>query len=201
VADAYLAGLHARIARGDDVSRVASVASFFVSRIDTVVDSLIAMRLKEVSGGDKAELLRRLPGTAAIANAKLAYEWYRGFIRTERWQSVAANGARPQRLLWASTSTKNPQYRDVLYVEGLIGPETINTITPATLEAFSDHGQARVTLTENIDQARETMEGLAEAGISIDAVSTQLLDEGIQLFVKAFEKLLDGIDRKLTSLQ
>lgn len=201
VAEAYLAGLQARIARGDDVSRVASVASFFVSRIDTVVDSLITMRLKDVTPVDDREFLRSLLGKAAIANAKLAYQWYQDFIRTDRWLAVAANGARTQRLLWASTSTKNPQYRDVLYVEELIGPETINTITPATLDAFRDHGHARASLTEDITQATETMAALAEAGISIDAVTTQLLDDGIQLFSKAFDTLLDAIERKLTSLQ
>ena len=199
VAEAYLAGLCARIARGEDVSRVASVASFFVSRIDTVVDNLIAMRLKD--GSDDRRFLRSLLGKAAIANAKLAYLWYQDFIRTARWRTAAANGARTQRLLWASTSTKNPQYRDVLYVEELIGPETINTITPATLDAFRDHGHARPSLTESIDQAKETMAALAQAGISVDAVTKQLLDDGIQLFVKAFDKLLDAIDRKLTSLQ
>jgi transaldolase/glucose-6-phosphate isomerase len=199
VAEAYLAGLHARLARGEDVSRVASVASFFVSRIDTVVDNLIAIRLK--GGPDNAEFLRSLLGKAAIANAKLAYQWYQDFIRTDRWRTAAANGARTQRLLWASTSTKNPQYRDVRYVEELIGPETINTITPITLDAFRDHGHARASLTDDINQAQETMAALAEAGISFDAVTTQLLDDGIQLFTKAFDKLLDAIDRKLTSLQ
>ena len=199
VAEAYLAGLEARIARGDDVSRVASVASFFVSRIDTAVDGLVTSRLKEASNPDARALLQGLLGKVAIANAKLAYQWYEDFIRTDRWKAVGANGARTQRLLWASTSTKNPQYRDVLYVEELIGTDTINTMTLATLDAFREHGRLRVSLKEDLKEAHETMASLARTGISIDAVTTQVLDNGVQLFVEAFDKLVDAIQRKLTA--
>lgn len=201
VARAYLAGLEARIARGDDVTRVASVASFFVSRIDTAVDGLLAAQLKGAPNPDRDSLLQSLLGKVAIANAKVAYEWYEEFIGSDRWKAVAAKGARTQRLLWASTSTKNPQYRDVLYVEELIGADTINTITPATLEAFGDHGRARSSLTENIAQAHATLAALATVGVSIDAVTALVLDNGIQLFVTAFDKLLDAIQRRVSTLE
>jgi transaldolase/glucose-6-phosphate isomerase len=201
VARAYLAGLEARIARGDDVTRVASVASFFVSRIDTAVDGLLTTQLKGAPNPDRDLLLQSLLGKVAIANAKLGYEWYEEFIGSDRWKAVAAKGARTQRLLWASTSTKNPQYRDVLYVEELIGADTINTITPATLEAFRDHGRARSSLTENIAQAHATLAALATVGVSLDAVTAQVLDNGIQLFLTAFDKLLDAIQRKVATLE
>jgi transaldolase / glucose-6-phosphate isomerase len=199
VAEAYLAGLEDRIARGHDISHVASVASFFVSRIDTAIDTLLASRLREVSSSNEGALLESLLGKVAIANAKLAYQWYEHFIATDRWKTVAARGARSQRLLWASTSTKNPRYRDVLYVEELIGTDTINTITPATLEAFRDHGRARSSLTENVRQAHATMAALARVGISIDAVTADVLDSGVRLFVEAFDKLLDAIHQKLVT--
>lgn len=201
VAEAYLEGLEDRLAQGHDISHVASVASFFVSRIDTAVDTLLASRLKEVSNSDEAALLQSLLGKIAIANAKLAYQWYVHFIARDRWTAVAARGARSQRLLWASTSTKNPRYRDVLYVEELIGTDTINTLTPATLEAFGDHGHARSSLTKNVTQAQATMAGLAKAGISLDVVTAQVLDNGIKLFVEAFDKLLDAIQRKLSAIE
>jgi transaldolase/glucose-6-phosphate isomerase len=201
VAQAYLEGLEARVARGDDVEHIASVASFFVSRIDTAVDALIADRLKHASNADDHARLQGLVGQVAIANAKLAYEWYEHFIQTGRWAAVAAKGARSQRLLWASTSTKNPEYRDVLYVEELIGPDTIDTMTPATIEAFRDHGRARATLAEDVTQAHETMAALSRTGISIDAVTTQLLHDGIRLFADAFNKLLDAIQHKMAALR
>jgi transaldolase/glucose-6-phosphate isomerase len=201
VAYAYLEGLEARLARGDAIGHIASVASFFVSRIDTAVDTLIGNRLNEVSDVEERAQLRALQGRVAIANAKLAYQWYEHFVETGRWAQVADKGAHPQRLLWASTSTKNPQYRDVLYVEELIGPDTIDTMTPATLDAFRDHGHPRVTLTEDVAQAHETMAALSRAGISIDAVTARLLDDGIRLFADAFGKLLDAVDRKLAALR
>ena len=199
VAEAYLAGLEPRIARGEDVSRVASVASFFVSRIDTAIDGLVDNQLRNVSSSGQRALLESVVGKVAIANAKLAYEWYEKFIRTDRWQSMADKGARTQRLLWASTSTKNPRYRDVLYVEELIGADTINTMTPATLDAFSAHGRARPSLTENLDQAHETMSALARTGLAMDAVTTQLLEDGVRSFVAAFENLLGSIREKLAA--
>ena len=198
VADAYLAGLEKRVARGLDVSHVASVASFFVSRIDTAVDSLLDNRLKNASNSGEAALLSSLLGKVAIANAKLAYQWYQHLIATDRWTALASRGARSQRLLWASTGTKNPQYRDVLYVEELIGTDTINTVTPGTLDAFRDHGRPRSSLTEGVTEAHETMGALARTGISIDAVTAQVLDSGIQMFVKAFDNLLGAIHRKMT---
>ncbi len=201
VAQAYLEGLEARVARGDDIEHIASVASFFVSRIDTAVDPLIAERLKHASNVDDRARLQGLVGQVAIANAKLAYQWYEHFIQTDRWAAVAAKGARSQRLLWASTSTKNPEYRDVLYVEELIGADTIDTMTPATLEAFRDHGHARATLAEDVTHAHETMAALSKADISIDAVTTQLLHDGIRLFADAFNKLLDAIQHKMAALR
>ena len=197
VAEAYLAGLEARIARGEDVGRVASVASFFVSRIDTAIDGLVISRLQNATSADERALLQSVVGKVAIANAKLAYEWYEDLIRTDRWQAIAVKGARTQRLLWASTSTKNPQYRNVLYVEELIGTDTINTMTPATLDAFRAHGRARASLAENLAGAHETMAALARTGISMDAVTTQLLEDGVRSFVEAFENLLDAIRQKL----
>jgi transaldolase/glucose-6-phosphate isomerase len=198
VAEAHLAGLEKRIARGLGVRQVASVASFFVSRIDTAVDTLLASRLKNVPNSGEAALLESLMGQVATANAKLAYQWYQQFIGTDRWKAAATRGARTQRLLWASTSTKNPRYRDVRYVEELIGADTINTVTPATLDAFRDHGRARPSLTEGVTEAHETMAALASAGISIDAVAAQVLENGIQLFVKAFDNLLGAIQRKIS---
>jgi transaldolase/glucose-6-phosphate isomerase len=196
-AEAYLAGLEARTARGGDIRRVTSVASFFVSRIDTAIDGLIANQLQNSASADERAPLQHVRGRVAIANAKLAYEWYEELIRTNRWRSMADRGARPQRLLWASTSTKNPQYREVRYVEELIGSDTINTMTPATLDAFSAHGRARASLAENRMGAHATMSALARTGIPLDAVTTRLLEEGIGSFIEAFETLLEAIRQKL----
>ena len=156
VAEAYLAGLEARKAAGGDISKIASVASFFVSRIDTQIDDEIDRRLKSATG-QAAEDLKRLRGRVAIANAKIAYQRYLGMIETPRWKALAAAGAAPQRLLWASTGTKNPAYSDVLYIETLIGADTVNTMPPKTLEAFRDHGSVRQSLTEGADEAREVL--------------------------------------------
>jgi transaldolase/glucose-6-phosphate isomerase len=199
-ADAYVAGLEERVRRGLDVSQVASVASFFVSRVDTAVDALVAERLTNVSKAANAAILESVVGKVAIANAKLAYEWCQQFVATPRWKGVAARGARTQRLLWASTSTKNPRYRDVMYVEELIGADTINTLTPPTLQAFANHGRPRPSLTERVNEAHETMAALARAGISIDAVTTQVLDNGIKSFMKAFDGLLEAIQRKISTI-
>lgn len=175
------------------------MASFFVSRIDTAVDRLLGTRLQGAASPDQVTLLQSLLGKVAIANAKLAYQWYQEFIASDGWKAAVAKGARTQRLLWASTSTKNPRYRDVLYIEELIGTDTINTITPTTLGAFGDHGRARSSLTENVAQAHATLAALARAGVSIDAVTAQVLDNGIQVFVEAFDKLVDAIQRKLST--
>ena len=196
VAEAYLGGLETYDAAGGDVSRVASVASFFVSRIDSAVDAQIDATLKTAAGAHVRERLEPLKGRIAIANAKLAYERYQRMIATPRWQALAAKGAQPQRLLWASTGTKNPAFRDTLYVEELIGADTVNTVPPATLDAFRDHGQPRLSLPENVEEARLALTALADAGISLDAITDRLVDEGVSLFADAFQKLLAAIDQK-----
>ena len=190
VALAYIAGLEDLAARGGDVSRVASVASFFVSRIDTLVDGLLAARIKSATSDSDRTLLQGLQGKVAIANAKMAYEMYKEIFSGPRWDALAKRGAQTQRLLWASTSTKNPAYRDVMYVEELIGSPTVDTIPPATLDAFRDHGRPRASLEEGVEQARQTMKDLATAGISMKQVTDQLTDEGVKLFAEAFDKLL-----------
>ena len=195
-ADAYIAGLEKLIARGGDPTRVASVASFFVSRIDTAVDALIDGRVQASTNAREQSFLRGLTGRVAIANAKLAYQRYQELFGGRRWQALAAQGARTQRLLWASTGAKNPGYRDVVYVEELIGPDTVNTIPPATFEAFRDHGRPRASLTEDVDAARDTMDRLAQVGISMDDVTDRLLAEGVRLFEDAFAKLLKAVEKQ-----
>jgi transaldolase / glucose-6-phosphate isomerase len=193
VAEAYISGLEQLVARGGNPARVASVASFFVSRIDSAVDALTAERLRTATSREERRVLRSLTGRVAIANAKLAYQRYQELLAGRRWQMLAAKGARTQRLLWASTGTKNPKYRDVVYVEELIGPDTVNTMPPATLDAFRDHGRPRASLTQNVDSARDTMTALADAGISMQSVTDALLADGIRLFSDAFEKLLNAV--------
>ncbi|HEX5320663.1 MAG TPA: transaldolase [Stellaceae bacterium] len=196
VVDAYLGGLEDFIARGGDPARVASVASFFVSRIDTAVDKLVTQRLSQTADDAQRLALASIVGKVAIANAKLAYQRYKQRFAGPRWAALDAKGARPQRLLWASTGAKNPSYSDVLYVEELIGPNTINTMPLATLDAFRDHGRARASLEENLPAARQAMATLERLGISLDEIADRTLDEGIQLFTAAMEKLLDAIARK-----
>jgi transaldolase/glucose-6-phosphate isomerase len=196
VAEAYIAGLEDLAAKGGDLSRVESVASFFISRIDTAVDAQIAARLERAGNPGEQERLRALRGRAAIANAKLTYQRYQELFSGPRWQTLAGRGARTQRLLWASTSTKDPAYRDVVYVEELIGPDTVNTMPPATLAAFRDHGRPRASLLENADDAFDTMAALAEAGISLDDVTRTLLGDGVQLFSDAFDKLLKAVEKQ-----
>jgi len=181
-AEAFIRGLERRLAAGLPVSGIASVASFFVSRIDTLVDSKLGAQ-------------DDLKGKAAIANAKLAYADYESMVGGARWKALHAAGAMPQRLLWASTSTKNPAYRDVIYVEELIGPDTVNTLPMATLDAFRDHGEAKATLREGVDRAEGHMVRLREMGIDFDAVTDQLLDEGLRLFSQAFDSLLASVEK------
>jgi transaldolase len=195
VAEAYLDGLEAALKAGKDISGIASVASFFVSRIDTLVDSNIDERLKNAKGAD-AQLLDSLRGKVAIANAKQAYRYYQKMIETPRWKALAAKGAQSQRLLWASTSTKNPKYRDVLYIEELIGPDTVNTVPPATMDAFRAHGVLRRTLDTDLAAADKTMSDLDKAGISIKQVTCKLLDDAIKLFDDAFAQLHQVVDQK-----
>jgi transaldolase len=195
VAEAYLDGLEAALKAGKDISGIASVASFFVSRIDTLVDSNIDERLKTAKGDD-VELLESLRGKVAIANAKQAYRYYQKMIETPRWKALAARSAQSQRLLWASTSTKNPKYRDVLYIEELIGPDTVNTIPPATMDAFRDHGVLRRTLDTHLAAADKTMSDLESAGISMKQVTGKLLDDAIRLFDDAFTQLHKVVEQK-----
>jgi transaldolase/glucose-6-phosphate isomerase len=190
VAEAFLSALEARAAKGQDISHIASVASFFVSRIDSLVDSKIDEKLKTASKAAQKTLLESILGKIAIANAKLTYKKYQELFGGPRWKKLAAKGAQTQRLLWASTSTKNPNYRDVLYVEELIGADTVDTIPPATFDAFRDHGKLRPSLTENVEAAAKTMVDLAKAGISMQEVTDKLLVDGVKLFSDAFTQLL-----------
>ncbi len=192
VAEAYIAALEARAAKGQDISHIASVASFFVSRIDTLIDSQIDEKLKATSDATQKDLLTSLKGKVAIANAKVTYKKYQELFSGPRWEKLAAKGAQPQRLLWASTSTKNKTYRDVIYVEELIGKDTVDTIPPATFDAFRDHGKLRASLTENVDAAAKTMSDLEKAGISMHAATDKLLSDGIKLFADAFKQLLEA---------
>jgi transaldolase/glucose-6-phosphate isomerase len=195
VAEAYLAALEERAARGQPLPQIASVASFFVSRIDTLVDSLLQEKLKTATGSEQSRL-QGLLGKAAIANAKLAYQHYLHLFAGPRWEKLAAQGAQTQRLLWASTSTKNPVYRDVIYIEELIGPDTVNTVPPATLDAFRDHGKLRPSLTEDIAGAKQTLETLAAVGISLREVTDKLLIDAVKLFDEPFDKLLKAITQR-----
>jgi transaldolase / glucose-6-phosphate isomerase len=206
VAEAYLAGLETLVARGGDPSGVASVASFFVSRIDAAVDGILTARLeKGATGGRRSPAsdraaLQSLLGKVAIANAKMAYQRYKELYRTPRWQALADRGGQTQRLLWASTSTKNPAYRDVIYVEELIGPDTVNTVPAATFDAFRDHGRPRPSLEEGGEEAFDTLHDLEQAGISLREVTDTLLDQGVRLFEEAFDKLLGAVEKKRQAL-
>jgi transaldolase/glucose-6-phosphate isomerase len=197
VALSYIAALETYAQNGGDLSKMGSVASFFVSRIDTLVDKQLDAQLKTETNAAKRALLQSLLGKVAIANAKLAYERYQRIFQGPRWIALAAKGAHTQRVLWASTSTKNPNYRDVMYIEELIGPDTVNTIPPATLDEFRDHGKVRASLVENVDAARATMQDLAKAGISMKQVTDQLVDDGVKLFEEAFGKLLAAVEQTM----
>ncbi len=199
VAEAYIAGLEDYAGKGGDPSRVASVASFFVSRIDSAIDKQLDDAIAKRTTAEQARL-KALQGKVAIANAKMAYQHYKKVFADARWRAIAAKGAKPQRLLWASTGTKNKSYSDVLYVEELIGPDTVNTVPPATLDAFRDHGRLRDTLEDDIPGAERVLAGLARAGISLDAVTTKLVEEGVQLFADAFDKLLGAVAHKRAAL-
>ena len=195
VAEAYIRGLEKFAATGGDVKRIASVASFFVSRIDNSVDAEVGSRLKSEKDSLKIEKLKSVVGKIAIANAKLAYQRYLKIFAGPRWDKLKSQGAQTQRVLWASTSTKNPLYPDILYVQELIGPDTVNTIPPATFDAFRDHGQPRETLSEDVEGAKQTMKTLAEIGISIEQVTDKLTDDGVRLFEEAFDKLLAAVEK------
>jgi transaldolase len=190
---AYIEALEERAKAGQPIGRIASVASFFVSRVDTLIDKQLDEKI--AAGGD-AEKLKALQGKVAVANAKLAYENFQRIFGGDRFKALAAKGARVQRPLWASTGTKNKAYSDVLYVDSLIGPDTVNTLPPATLEAFIDHGTISRTVDQGVDEAHAAVKALAEAGIDLDAATKQLENEGVASFAKSFEDLLAGVEAK-----
>jgi transaldolase len=198
VIDAYIAGLQDRVQAGKDVSRIHSVASFFVSRVDTEVDKRLEASIAK--NPDNQQTLKSLEGKAAIANAKLAYKLFQSEIASPRWKTLAAIGASKQRPLWASTSTKNPAYRDVMYVEQLIGPDTVNTMPPQTVEAFRDHGVVARTVDAGVDEAQRTIDALEKNGIAMRDVTDKLLTDGIASFQKSFEGVLAGLEKKTKAL-
>ena len=198
VAQAFIDGLEDRLrlsASGQRLDDLASVASFFVSRIDTSVDARLADKLKTAGGGERARL-EQLAGKVAIANARLAYQSYKRMFSGPRWQALAARGARPQRLLWASTSVKNPRYPDVMYVDELIGPDTVNTMPVETLDAFRDHGRPSASLEANLTEAAATLDDLKAAGISLAEVTDELVADGIRKFQEPFDKLMATLERR-----
>jgi transaldolase len=196
VAEAHLAALEDLIARGEDVSHVASVASFFVSRIDTEVDRRLDAIAAQGASEEAQRRPRALRGRVAIANAKLAYQDWRGMVASDRWRRLRDRGAMPQRLLWASTSTKDPAYRDVMYVEQLIGAQTVDTVPPATFDAFRDHGRVAATLESDLEGARSTLAELAALGVALDEVTDRLLEDGVRLFAEPFARLLSTIESR-----
>jgi transaldolase/glucose-6-phosphate isomerase len=195
VAEAYIAGLEDLAKNGGGLEKMAGVASFFISRIDTLVDSLIDDKLKTTTDAQQQALLKSLKGKVAIANGKLTYQRYQRIFGGPRWEALASKGAQTQRVLWASTSTKNPAYRDVMYVEELIGPDTVNTMPPATIDAFRDHGKLRNSLTEDVGGAQKVMDDLSKSGISIKESTTKLTADGVKLFADAFHKLLAVVEK------
>jgi len=197
VADAYIAGLEDLAKRGGDLKKMAGVASFFISRIDTLVDSIIDDRLKTMKDSQQQALFNSLKGKVAIANGKLTYQRYQSIFSGPRWEALAAKGAQTQRVLWASTSTKNPAYRDVMYVEELIGPDTVNTMPPATIDAFREHGRLRNSLTEDLAGAQKVMDDLAKSGIAMKEVTTKLTADGVKIFADAFNKLLAVVEKSI----
>ncbi|MGZ4733585.1 MAG: transaldolase [Terriglobales bacterium] len=199
VAEAYIAGLEQFGAGGGDVSKIASVASFFISRIDSMVDAIIDTKLKASKDATEQQQLKSVQGKVAIANGKQTYQKYQAIFSTDRWKALAAKGGQTQRVLWASTSTKNPAYRDVLYVEELIGRDTVDTIPPATLDAFREHGKPRASLTEDVASAKQTMETTAKLGISMKEVTDKLTEDGVRLFAEAFDKLLEAVEKSSKS--
>jgi transaldolase/glucose-6-phosphate isomerase len=200
VAEAFIKGLETLDKKGGDVSKIASVASFFVSRIDTLVDNTINKKLPETKDANEQELLKSLLGKIAIANARLTYQAYKRIINQERWQKLAKKGAQTQRLLWASTGTKNPSYSDTLYVDELIGADTVNTVPPATYEAYKEHGKPRLTLENDLDKAEATMQNLKKVGISMKDVCDKLVADGVKLFADAFDQLLAALEKKRQTL-
>ena len=194
VAEAYATGLEERVRQGQPIDRIASVASFFVSRIDTMVDKEIDRRLGE--NDPEADTLKGLRGKVAIANAKMAYRWFLDFEKSDRWQALAAKGAQPQRLLWASTGVKDKAYRDTLYVDTLIGRDTVNTMPPATMDAFRERGTVGDTLNEGVEEAQRVLAEADRLGLNLTGVTDTLVTEGVASFAKAFDDLLGSIAAK-----
>jgi transaldolase len=194
VAEAYIAGIEVRAAQGKPVKHVASVASFFVSRIDALVDPLLEKLM--VQGGKEGDLAKKVHGQVAIASAKMAYQIYKEIFGSDRFKKLAAQGARVQRLLWASTGTKNAAYSNVKYVEALIGPDTVNTAPIKTVDAYRDHGEPKARLEQDVDEACGVLARLPELGISIDHVTRQLEDEGVEKFIKPFDKLMETVAQR-----
>jgi len=199
--EAYIRGLERRAAENKSITNIASVASFFVSRIDTAADKELERRIEKATDEAEKAKLQSLLGRIAIANAKVAYQRYKKIFHGERFAALKQNGARVQRPLWASTSTKNPVYPDVYYVEALMGPETVDTLPPATIVAFRDHGRPRVTIEDNMDDERAVLARLEEVGISLDQVTAHVLADGVRLFVEPFEKLLKTIESRAAEIR
>jgi len=201
VAEAYISALESRLAEGKDISRIASVASFFVSRVDTLVDTLLEDKIKATSDSAEQQKLKSLEGKAAIANARLVYQDFKLIFSTPRFENLKQHGAHVQRPLWASTSTKNPAYRDVLYAEELIGPDTVDTMPLETIEKFRDHGQVRLSVEDDIPQAHADLDALEQVGIHYDQVTQQLQDEGVKKFADSFHDLFKGIESKKKAIE
>ncbi len=199
---AYIRGLEKRVANSESINTIASVASFFLSRIDSMVDDLLEAKIKNTDSPEVAEKLRRIKGKVAIANAKIAYQEYKKIIQSDRWQTLAAKGAKVQRLLWASTSTKNPNYSDVMYVDELVGPDTVNTLPPSTIEACFDHCNVANRIESNVDDAYQLIESLKDPTIDIDLdqVMDNLLTEGIDKFIQPFNSLMKSLADKANQL-
>ncbi|MEO0455450.1 MAG: transaldolase [Cyanobacteria bacterium P01_A01_bin.114] len=197
---AYIRGLEGRLADGHDIRQISSVASFFLSRIDSKVDDRVDQLIAATDDDSLKAKLAKVKGKVAIANAKLAYQEYKKIVQTDRWQALADQGATVQRLLWASTSTKNPDYSDVMYVDELIGPDTVNTLPPNTIEACADHCDIDSRIEQNVDTAQAIIQSLPELGIDLDQVMAELLAEGIDKFIKPFNKLMDSLVTKVKQL-
>jgi len=201
VTEAYIQALEDRQAAGKDIKHIASVASFFVSRVDVLVDPLLDKKIQATSDATEQQKLKGLQGKAAIANARLVYQDFKQIFGTPRFEALKQAGARVQRPLWASTSTKNPTYRDVLYAEELIGPETVDTMPLETVEKFADHGRVRDSIEDDLEGARQTLDSLEQIGIHYAQVTQQLLDEGVQKFADSFHQLFAGIDSKKNAIK
>lgn len=198
---AYIRGLEKRVAAGQDVSKIGSVASFFISRIDNVIDAKLDQLIANTNDPALKEKMRGLKGKIAIANAKIAYQEYKKIIQSDRWKALSAKGAQVQRLLWASTSTKNPEYSDVLYVNELIGPNTVNTMPPSTIEACADHCEIANRIESNLEEAYQAIATLPEIGINLNQIMADLLEDGIDKFIKPFDALLASLEAKAKQLK